>query len=75
MTSLAPLRLVSVIILNYNGAHHLPTCIESLQAQTLADQLEIIVADNGSTYDNEQVGGRPIRCPAFHRQPVMLELI
>ena len=47
--------LVSTIILNYNGARHLPTCIESLQAQTLADQLEIIVADNGSIDDSEQV--------------------
>ena len=47
--------LVSVIILNYNGAQHLPTCTESLQVQTLADQLEIIVVDNGSTDDSEQV--------------------
>ena len=53
MDSLRP--TVSVIILNYNGAQHLPTCIESLQAQTLADQLEIIIADNGSTGNSEQV--------------------
>jgi len=41
-------RLVSVIIPNWNGAEHLPTCLESLKRQTLAG-LEVIVVDNGST--------------------------
>jgi len=41
-------RLVSVIIPNWNGGHHLPTCLESLRRQTYA-RVEIIVADNGST--------------------------
>jgi GT2 family glycosyltransferase len=40
--------LVSIIIPNWNGAHHLPTCLESLRGQTLRD-FEVIVADNGST--------------------------
>ena len=39
--------LVSVIIPNWNGAHHLPTCLESLRSQTLRE-FEVIVADNGS---------------------------
>lgn len=39
---------VSVIILNYNGAHLLPPCIESLKQQDYPD-MEIIVADNAST--------------------------
>ncbi|HEY74576.1 MAG TPA: glycosyltransferase family 2 protein [Thermoflexia bacterium] len=40
--------LVSVIIPNWNGAHHLPTCLESLRRQTFRD-FEVIVVDNGST--------------------------
>lgn len=40
--------LVSVIIPNWNGAAHLPACLEALRAQTFRD-FEIIVADNGST--------------------------
>ena len=39
--------LISVIIPNWNGAHHLPTCLESLRSQTLRE-FEVIVADNGS---------------------------
>lgn len=42
---------VSVIIPNWNGAAHLPTCLAALQAQTVTD-LEIIVADNASTDDS-----------------------
>jgi GT2 family glycosyltransferase len=39
--------LFSVIIPNWNGAHHLPTCLESLRKQTYP-RVEIIVADNNS---------------------------
>ena len=39
---------VSVIIPNWNGARHIPCCIESLRRQAYRE-LEIIVADNGST--------------------------
>ena len=39
---------VSVVLLNWNGAHLLPTCLESLRRQTLQD-FEIITPDNGST--------------------------
>lgn len=38
----------SVIIPNWNGAKHLPTCLDSLRAQTWRD-FEVIVADNAST--------------------------
>jgi GT2 family glycosyltransferase len=41
--------LVSVVVLNYNGARWLEKCLSSLQRQTILDQLEIIVADNLST--------------------------
>ena len=38
----------SVVIPNWNGAHHLPTCLDSLRRQSYPD-FEVIVADNGST--------------------------
>ena len=42
--------LVSTIVVNYNGRHHLPECLRALEAQTLpAKQLEVILVDNGST--------------------------
>lgn len=41
--------LVSVIILNYNGAQYLPACLDALYRQTYArDCFEVIVSDNGS---------------------------
>lgn len=40
--------LVSVVILCYNNEDLLTTVIPSLQQQTFADRMEIIVADNGS---------------------------
>jgi len=46
--------LVSVIIANWNGAHHLRMCLPSLLAQT-HKTLEIIVVDNGSSDDSATV--------------------
>ena len=43
--------LVSVIIPNWNGAAHLPACLDALRRQTFSDQ-ETIVVDNGSTDDS-----------------------
>ncbi len=40
--------LVSVIVLNYNGAGWLDLCLTSLRNQTIFDRIEIIVADNAS---------------------------
>jgi GT2 family glycosyltransferase len=37
----------SIIIINWNGAAHLPVCLNALRAQTVSD-FEIIVADNAS---------------------------
>ena len=61
MDSLQP--TVSIIILNYNGAQHLPTCIESLQAQTLADQLEIIILRQHVMALYQVVRGKPYLAP------------
>ncbi len=40
--------LISVIIPNWNGAQHLPDCLDSLRRQSYP-RFEIIVVDNGST--------------------------
>ena len=42
---------ISVVIPNWNGSIHLPTCLQSLRAQT-HPAMEIVVADNGSTDDS-----------------------
>ncbi len=39
--------MVSVIIVNWNGKHHLAECLDSLRNQTFKD-LEVILVDNGS---------------------------
>jgi GT2 family glycosyltransferase len=42
--------LVSIIIVNFNGAHYLPACLDALARQTYpADRFEVFVSDNGST--------------------------
>ena len=42
---------VSIIIINYNGKHHLESCLESL-LKINYDDIEIIVVDNNSTDDS-----------------------
>lgn len=49
-----PPRL-SVIILNYNGASWLQRCLDSLRAQTISDQVQIILADNASSDGSERL--------------------
>jgi len=42
--------LASVIVVNYNGRHHLAECLHALANQTLpAGEFEVILVDNGST--------------------------
>ncbi|NLX09741.1 MAG: glycosyltransferase family 2 protein [Chloroflexi bacterium] len=48
MSADTDLPLFSVVIPNWNGAHHLPPCLDALRAQTYP-RLEVIVADNAST--------------------------
>ncbi len=49
MTSTAHLPFVSVVIVNYNGAEYLPTCLDALQSQSYPrESFEVIVSDNGS---------------------------
>ena len=39
---------VSILIVNWNGKHHLPDCLDSLALQTFRD-FEVVLVDNGST--------------------------
>lgn len=48
MTQPAPAPLVSIVIANFNGRHHLGRCLPALFATT-GVAFEVIVADNGST--------------------------
>lgn len=58
---------VSVIVLNFNGEAFLPDCLDSLCAQHL-DEVEVIVADNGSTDGSEDVVSRyPVRWHGLDR--------
>ena len=44
------LPFVSIIVLNYNGLHFLPTCLDALRRQTYPSGcFEVIITDNGST--------------------------
>lgn len=45
---------VSAIIVNWNGAAHLQTCLPSLLGQSLPPS-EVLIADNGSVDDSERV--------------------
>jgi len=41
--------LVRVVVVNYNGAHLLPDCLDALAAQEAPFGVEVCVVDNGST--------------------------
>jgi GT2 family glycosyltransferase len=47
--------LVSIVVLNCNGANWLPKCFESIKAQTISNQIETIMVDNNSTDDSVAV--------------------
>ena len=61
MRDSSPGPLLSVVVLNYNGARWLDRCLSSLQAQTLLPQIEVIVADNLSTDGSDQLAARLIQ--------------
>jgi GT2 family glycosyltransferase len=48
---------VTVVIPNWNGAAHLPVCLQSLRAQTVRD-FEVILVDNASTDDSMRLLAR-----------------
>jgi N-acetylglucosaminyl-diphospho-decaprenol L-rhamnosyltransferase len=40
--------LVRAVVVSWNGAHLLPDCLDSLRAQSIAADLQVVVVDNGS---------------------------
>jgi GT2 family glycosyltransferase len=47
--------LVSIVVLNCNGANWLPKCFGSVKAQTVLNQIETVMVDNNSTDDSVAV--------------------
>jgi GT2 family glycosyltransferase len=50
-----PEPLVSVVVLNYNGAKWIRKCIESILAQSIRSKIELVVADNSSTDGSDRI--------------------
>jgi GT2 family glycosyltransferase len=53
--------LVSVIVLNYNGARWIERCLASLHSQSLFSRMEVIVADNVSTDGSDRLAAEIVR--------------
>ena len=47
--------MVSVVILNYNGARWLERCLDSLRTQSIYSRIEILLADNLSTDGSDRL--------------------
>ena len=47
--------LLSAIVSTYNSEHFIRGCLEDLEAQTIADRLEIIVVNSGSEQNEEAI--------------------
>lgn len=47
-----------VVIVNWNGAQHLEECLNALRAQTLHDEMVVLVVDNASSDDSRAVLAR-----------------
>jgi GT2 family glycosyltransferase len=48
------LPLASIVIPNWNGAQHLPTCLDAIQAQSYP-RIEVVLVDNGSTDGSQEL--------------------
>jgi GT2 family glycosyltransferase len=57
----AAVPLISVVILNYNGARWIERCLASLRKQTIFSQIEVIVADNRSTDGSDRLAEELLR--------------
>lgn len=60
---------ISVIIVNFNGQRWIERCLRSLEEQTISDNLEILVTDNGSTDGSDQVA---VKCLSQRRRSQVL---
>lgn len=50
--------LVSIVVLNCNGANWLPKCFETIKTQTIVGQIETVMVDNNSSDDSVAVARR-----------------
>jgi len=60
---------VSVIVPTHNRASLLPRALRSVQAQKMADQIELIVIDDGSVDDTAKLIRREFPEAIYHYQP------
>jgi len=57
------LPFVSIIIVNYNGAHFLPACLNAVSAQTYpSNRFEVIISDNGSNDGSLELLNEQYQC-------------
>ena len=62
-----PKPLLSVIILNFNGALWLERCLQSLRGQALAEEIEVLVADSASADGSAELAAGLMRSwPGTH---------
>ncbi len=47
-----PAPLATVVVVNFNGAHLLPACLQGLRRQTIAGSFDTVVVDNASADDS-----------------------
>ena len=61
-------KSISVIIPCYNGAKFIGNCLEMMQAQTIADQLEVLVILDGCTDESEAIARKfPFKIIKFEK--------
>ena len=53
--------VISVVILNYNGARWMKRCLDSLRAQSIFDQVETLVADNLSQDGSDRLSEEDLK--------------
>ncbi|NUU16803.1 glycosyltransferase family 2 protein [Cellulomonas humilata] len=64
-----PAVAARVVVVTWNGAHLLPACLDSLEAQTVRDSLDVVVVDNASQDGTAELladrypGVRVVRAP------------
>ena len=58
---------ISVIVLNYNGRPWLQRCFDSIRAQTIVSEIELIIADNASPDGSGELARQLVEGAGFGR--------